>query len=59
VRCYVAVTGVVFGLIFAAHVARLWAEGAWLLREPFFIGTSLAALALSGWAAVLWVRGQR
>ena len=57
-RCYVAVTGVVFALIFAAHVARLWAEGAWLLREPFFIGTSLAALALSGWAAVLWVRGR-
>ena len=58
-RCYVAATGIVFVLIFAAHIARLFAEGSGLLREPFFIGTSLAALALAVWALVLLVRPSR
>jgi hypothetical protein len=58
-RCYVAATGIVFALIFAAHVARLFAEGSGLLREPFFIGTSLAALALGVWALVLLTRRPR
>jgi hypothetical protein len=58
-RCYVAATGIVFALIFAAHIARLFAEGSWLLREPFFIGTSLASLALAVWALVLLTRRPR
>jgi len=58
-RCYVAATGIVFALIFAAHIARLFAEGSSLLREPFFIGTSLAALALAVWALVLLTRRPR
>jgi hypothetical protein len=58
-RCYVAATGIVFALIFAAHVARLFAEGSGLLREPFFIGTSLASLALAVWAAILVFRPSR
>ncbi len=58
-RCYVAATGIVFALLVAAHVARLFAEGSGLLREPFFIGTSLASLALAVWALVLLVRRSR
>jgi hypothetical protein len=58
-RTYVAVTGLIFALIFAAHVARGWAEGSGLLREPFFIATSLAALALGVWALVLLTRRSR
>jgi len=58
-RTYVAVTGIVFALIFAAHVARVWAEGSGLLREPLFIATSLAALALGVWALALLTRRSR
>ena len=58
-RCYLVATGIVFALIFVVHGARLWAEGSWLLREPSFLLTSLAALALAIWAAVLWSRGRR
>lgn len=43
-RWYVGITGVVFALIFAAHLARVWVEGTWLLREPLFILTSAASL---------------
>ena len=46
-RCYVGVTGLVFALMFAAHVARVWAEGTGLLREPFFVLITAAALGLS------------
>jgi hypothetical protein len=52
-RNYVGITGLVFALIFAAHVARYWAEGAGLLRDPFFILVTAAALAFSVWAVVL------
>jgi len=36
VRAYIGITGLIFALIFAAHVARVWAEGTRLLREPIF-----------------------
>jgi hypothetical protein len=52
-RAYIGITGLIFALMFAAHVARVWAEGAGLLREPFFILITIAALALSVWAVVL------
>ena len=55
-RAYIAATGIVFALIFAAHIARVFAEGSGFLREPFFIGTSLAALGLAVWALVLLIR---
>jgi hypothetical protein len=44
-RTYIGITGLVFALMFAAHVARVWIEGTWLLREPFFILTTAASLA--------------
>jgi len=52
-RCYIAATGVVFALMFVAHVARVMVEGTWLLREPLIIGTSIASLGLAVWAAYL------
>ena len=55
-RTYVGITGLVFALIFAAHVARVWAEGTWLLREPLFIATSLASLAAAICAVLLLTR---
>jgi len=59
VRCYVGVTGLVFALMFAAHVARVWAEGTGLLREPFFVLITAAALGLSVWAVLLLSRRPR
>jgi hypothetical protein len=52
-RAYVGITGLIFALMFAAHVARVWAEGTGLLREPLFILITIAALALSVSAVVL------
>lgn len=52
-RIYIGVTGLIFALIFAAHLARFYAEGTGLLREPFFILMTAAALALSIWAVFL------
>ena len=49
-RAYVITTGIVFGLIVLAHIARGIAEGLALLKEPFFILTTLVAVALTLWA---------
>jgi hypothetical protein len=58
-RTYIGITGLVFALMFAAHVARIWAEGTHLLSEPIFIVASLASLGLSVWAVLLLTRGPR
>jgi hypothetical protein len=55
-RCYVIATGIAFALIFLAHLARLFAEGIWLLREPTFILTSILSLGLAAWAVILLIR---
>ena len=52
-RAYIGITGVVFALMFAAHVARILAEGPALMREPIIIVTSVLSLALAIWAVVL------
>ena len=52
-RAYVGITGLVFALMFAAHVARILAEGPALMREPIIIVTSVLSLALATWAVVL------
>jgi hypothetical protein len=52
-RAYVGITGLVFALMFAAHVARILAEGSSLLREPLIIVTSVLSLGLAVWAVVL------
>jgi hypothetical protein len=55
-RAYVVTTGVLFALIFAAHVARLVAEGPGPLRQPIFVATSIASLGISVWAVALFRR---
>lgn len=49
-KAYVLTTGLVFGLIVAAHVARIVAEGPRLMKEPAFLFTSLLSLGLAIWA---------
>jgi len=58
-RTYVGITGLLFALLFAAHVARILAEGSGLLREPLIIVTTVLSLGLSIWALVLLTRGPR
>ena len=55
-RTYVGITGLVFAFIFAAHVARVWIEGTWLLRQPLFILTSAGALGAAICAVLLLTR---
>lgn len=55
-RCYIAATGIVFALMFVAHVARVFAEGPHILGEPIIIVTSIASLGLAIWAAYLLFR---
>jgi uncharacterized membrane protein len=49
-RAYVMTTGVLFGLIAAAHVWRVFEEGPRLATDPWYLLTSLAAVALCVWA---------
>jgi hypothetical protein len=55
-RAYVLTTGIVFALLVAAHLWRVVAESARLATEPDFIVITLAAAALSAWAAWLLLR---
>ena len=58
-RAYIGITGLIFALIFAAHVARVWAEGTRLLREPIFVLSSAFSLGLSVWAVLVLSNRQR
>jgi hypothetical protein len=56
VKAYLITTGTVFAMIVAAHVARVFAEGARLVREPVFFGLTVLAAGLSFWA--WWLLGR-
>jgi hypothetical protein len=58
-RAYIGITGLVFALMFAAHVARILAEGPGLMREPIIVVTSVLSLGLSIWAVVLLTNRRR
>jgi hypothetical protein len=49
-KSYVITSGSVFGLISLAHIVRVFAEGPMLAKEPWFILTTLLAVALCLWA---------
>ena len=49
-RTYVITSGIFFALIALAHVARVFAEGASVLAQPFFDITSTLAVGLALWA---------
>jgi len=52
-KAYIGVTGAVFGLLALAHIARLFAEGAHLLTEPFFLVTTVVSIGACVWAIAL------
>ena len=54
-RAYIFTTGVIFGLITIAHIARIVLEHSHLATDPWYILLTLAAAALCGWAGwLLW-----
>lgn len=55
-RAYVITTGIVFGLLVIAHLLRGIAEGPHVVRDPFFMLSSLIAMGLCGWACRLVMR---
>lgn len=58
-KAYVITTGAVFGLITLAHIARVFAEGPHLARDPLFILLTVATAALCSWACCLvWLSGR-
>jgi hypothetical protein len=52
-KSYIITTGAVFGLLTAAHVARMFEEGVHLLSEPVFLSTTVAAASLCAWATIV------
>jgi hypothetical protein len=52
-RAYVVTTGVIFALLALSHVARVAVEGAWVLREPIFVLTTIVSVGVVVWAIVL------
>jgi hypothetical protein len=49
-RTYVITTGLVFGLVVLAHLARAAAEGVHLVMDPFFALATVVSAGLSLWA---------
>ena len=49
-KAYLVTTGIVFGLITLAHIARVIAEGPHLLKEPWWVLLTLIAAGLCLWA---------
>ena len=58
-RCFVIASGIIFAILFLTHVARLFAEGTWILTQPMFIVTSLLSLGMAICATVLVFRRPR
>jgi hypothetical protein len=58
-KAYVLVTGVIFGLITLAHIARMFAEGSHLATDPVFILLTIASAVLCFWACYLLRRSSR
>jgi hypothetical protein len=49
-KAYVTTTGALFAALVVLHVWRGIAEGSSLLKDPFYIATTVASAALAAWA---------
>ena len=52
-KVYLVVTGIVFLLIAASHLARVVAEGTHLFAEPVFVLTTILSVGIFVWATAL------
>jgi hypothetical protein len=50
VRLYVQVTGLLFALLVAAHIARMATENMVLAKDPLYVGITVFAAAMAVWA---------
>ena len=51
-RLYVQVTGLLFALLVAAHIARMVTENMALAKDPWYLGITAFAAAMVIWAFV-------
>ena len=51
-RLYVQVTGVLFALIVAAHIARIITEDHALARDPAYLAITAFAAGMCAWAVL-------
>ncbi len=58
-RAYVVTTGMLFALLTAVHLWRLYLEGANLAMQPFFAGVTVLSAGLCVWAWRLLRPGAR
>ena len=49
-KAYLITTGIVFGGVTVAHIAKVWAEWPEPAKNPFFILLTLLAVGLCAWA---------
>ena len=52
-KSYIVTTGGAFGLLALAHIARMFEEGAHLIREPIFLLTTVGSVSVCVWAIIL------
>ena len=57
-KAFLITAAIVFDLVVLAHIARIMVEPH-LARDPWFLGITLVAAALSGWAWVLVLLSRR
>jgi hypothetical protein len=57
-RSYTITTGVIFSLLTIVHAWRMIAESSSLMAEPWYLGITALALALSIWAWTLVARSR-
>ncbi len=49
-RAYLIATSVVFGILVAVHLVRLFVEGPRVASDPWFVGATVVAAGLSAWS---------
>ncbi len=57
-KAYLITTAIIFGLIIAAHIARLFTHEWAAITQPDFIIATVVSVALFVWALVLIRRGK-
>ena len=58
-KAYIITTGIVFALLAVSHVARVFVEGGYLVKEPVFVFTTIASVSIFVWAIILLKRMSR
>ncbi len=58
-KTYVITTGAVFGLLVGVHIWRFSEEGTALMKDPWYVGSTVIAAAFCLWAWRLFRRMPR